>query len=41
MAVAEANYGRTDLSLGYATFIAKELDLEQPGTLPELSPPRT
>ena len=40
MAVAEANYGRTDLSLRYATFIAKELDLEQPGALPELFPSR-
>ena len=40
MAVAEANYGRTDLSLRYATFIAKELDLEQPGALPELLPSR-
>jgi hypothetical protein len=38
MAVAEANYGRMDLSLSYATFIAKELDLEQPGALPELFP---
>jgi hypothetical protein len=38
MAVAEANYGRMDLSLRYATFIAKELDLEQPGALPELFP---
>jgi glycogen debranching enzyme len=38
MAVAEANYGRTDLSLQYATFIAKELDREQPGALPELFP---
>jgi glycogen debranching enzyme len=40
MAVAEANYGRVDLSLRYATFIAKELDLEQPGALPELFPSR-
>ena len=40
MAVAEANYGRADLSLRYATFIAKELDLEQPGALPELFPSR-
>ena len=40
MAVAEANYGRTDLSLRYATFIAKELDLEQPGVVPELFPSR-
>jgi hypothetical protein len=40
MAVAEANYGRMDLSLRYATFIAKELDLEQPGALPELFPSR-
>jgi len=40
MSVAEANYGRTDLSLRYATFIAKELDLEQPGALPELFPSR-
>ena len=40
MAVAEANYGRMDLSLSYATFIAKELDLEQPGALPELFPSR-
>jgi glycogen debranching enzyme len=40
MAVAEANHGRTDLSLRYATFIAKELDLEQPGVVPELFPSR-
>jgi glycogen debranching enzyme len=40
MAVAEANYGRMDLSLTYATFIAKELDREQPGALPELFPSR-
>jgi glycogen debranching enzyme len=36
MAVAEANYGRTDESLRYVTFIASELDTEQPGALPEL-----
>jgi hypothetical protein len=40
MAVAEANYGRMDLSLRYAGFIAKELDIEQPGALPELFPSR-
>jgi hypothetical protein len=36
MAVAEANYGRMDESLRYVTFIASELDTEQPGALPEL-----
>jgi hypothetical protein len=36
MAVAEANYGRLDQSLRYLTFIASELDTEQPGALPEL-----
>jgi hypothetical protein len=36
MAVAEANYGRMDESLQYVTFIASELDTEQPGALPEL-----
>jgi hypothetical protein len=36
MAVAEANYGRMDQSLQYLEFIASELDVEQPGALPEL-----
>ncbi len=36
MAVAEANYGRIDESLRYLTFIAAELNTEQPGALPEL-----
>jgi hypothetical protein len=36
MAVAEANYGRMSESLRYVTFIASELDTEQPGALPEL-----
>jgi hypothetical protein len=36
MAVAEANYGRIKESLRYLTFIASELDTEQPGALPEL-----
>jgi hypothetical protein len=36
MAVAEANYGRMDLSLRYVSFVANELDVEQPGALPEL-----
>jgi hypothetical protein len=36
MAVAEANYGRMTESLRYVTFIASELDTEQPGALPEL-----
>jgi hypothetical protein len=38
MAIAEANYGRMDQSLGYVSFIADELDVEQPGALPELFP---
>jgi hypothetical protein len=38
MAVAEANYGRMDQSLGYVGFVADELDVEQPGALPELFP---
>jgi hypothetical protein len=38
MAVAEAKYGRMDESLRYLDFIANELDVEQPGTLPELFP---
>jgi hypothetical protein len=36
MAIAEANYGRMDQSLRYVNLIAKELDVEQPGALPEL-----
>ena len=36
MAVAEANYGRMDESLRYVDFVADELDVEQPGALPEL-----
>ena len=36
MAIAEANYGRMDQSLRYVKLIANELDVEQPGTLPEL-----
>lgn len=36
MAVAEANYGRMDESLRYVRFVADELDVEQPGALPEL-----
>ncbi len=36
MAIAEANYGRMDQSLSYIKFIANELDVEQPGALPEL-----
>ena len=38
MAIAEANYGRMDQSLRYVQFIADELDVEQPGALPELFP---
>jgi hypothetical protein len=36
MAIAEANYGRMDQSLRYVEFVADELDVEQPGALPEL-----
>jgi hypothetical protein len=36
MAIAEANYGRMDQSLRYVRFVANELDVEQPGALPEL-----
>jgi hypothetical protein len=36
MAIAEANYGRMTQSLRYVSFIASELDTEQPGALPEL-----
>jgi hypothetical protein len=36
MAVAEANYGRMGQSLRYVQFVADELDVEQPGALPEL-----
>jgi hypothetical protein len=36
MAIAEANYGRMDQSLTYVNLIANELDVEQPGALPEL-----
>jgi hypothetical protein len=38
MAVAEANYGRVDQSLRYVLDIARQLDLEQPGALPEQMP---
>ena len=38
MAIAEANYGRMDQSLKYVSFVADELDVEQPGALPELFP---
>jgi hypothetical protein len=38
MAVAEANYGRVDESLRYVLAIARQLDLEQPGALPEQMP---
>jgi hypothetical protein len=36
VAIAEANYGRMDQSLRYIEFVADELDVEQPGALPEL-----
>jgi hypothetical protein len=38
LAVAEANYGRVDESLRYVLDIARQLDLEQPGALPEQMP---
>jgi hypothetical protein len=38
MAIAEANYGRADESLRYVLSIAQQLDLEQPGALPEQMP---
>jgi glycogen debranching enzyme len=38
MAIAEANYGRMEQSLRYVEFVADELDVEQPGALPELFP---
>ncbi len=38
IAVAEANYGRVNQSLAYVLDIARHLDLEQPGALPELMP---
>jgi len=38
MAIAEANYGRADESLRYVLNIARQLDLEQPGALPEQMP---
>jgi hypothetical protein len=38
MAVAEASYGRVDESLRYVLDIARQLDLEQPGALPEQMP---
>ena len=38
MAVAEANYGRVNESLRYVLDIARQLDLEQPGALPEQMP---
>jgi hypothetical protein len=36
MAIAESNYGREDLALRYVGYVAQELDVEQPGALPEL-----
>lgn len=40
MALAEANYGRLnpDQALRYMRAIVEQLDLEQPGTLPEVAP---
>jgi glycogen debranching enzyme len=40
MALAEANYGRlgAQQALGYMKAIASLIDLEQPGTLPEIAP---
>jgi glycogen debranching enzyme len=38
MAVAEGNYGRVDDSLTYVDDIARLLDLEMPGALPEMAP---
>ena len=38
MALAEASYGRLDQALRYMQAIAEQLDLEQPGTLPEVAP---
>jgi hypothetical protein len=38
MAVAESNYGRVDHALFYVDAIAKLLDLEMPGALPEIAP---
>ncbi|MBV9488612.1 MAG: hypothetical protein JO069_02660 [Verrucomicrobia bacterium] len=38
MAMAEANYGRVDESLRYVLDVARQLDLEQPGALPEQMP---
>ena len=38
MAVAEANYGRVDESLTYIDGIARLIDLEMPGALPEIAP---
>jgi glycogen debranching enzyme len=38
MAVAEARYGRVDESLRYVNAIARLLDLEMPGALPEIAP---
>jgi glycogen debranching enzyme len=36
MAIAETNYGREDEALRYVRLVARELDVEQPGALPEL-----
>jgi hypothetical protein len=38
MAVAEANYGRTDEAVRYIRAIAAAIDLEMPGALPEVLP---
>src|SRR5579884_128953 len=38
MAVAESNYGRVDRALFYMDAIARLLDMEQPGALPEIAP---
>jgi glycogen debranching enzyme len=38
VAIAEANYGRMEQSLRYVEFVVDELDVEQPGALPELFP---
>jgi hypothetical protein len=38
MATAEANYGRVEESLRYVLAVARQLDLEQPGALPEQMP---
>jgi glycogen debranching enzyme len=38
MAMAEANYGRTDKALRYMDSIAKLVGMEMPGALPEIAP---